>query len=179
MVTEKDRGVILDDVDRAILHELQRDARRITHEEISAEVGVSQSTVRNRIAALEETGVIKSYAPEIDYERAGFSLHVQFVCTAPMEDRHRIAREALEVGVVVTVQEMVTSERNLIVRVIATNSHDLTEITRDLGSLDMRIHSSEIVTNTYTQPFNYFESSRRRSEADGDDAGERSTEPDT
>lgn len=41
--------------------------------------------VRNRITALENAGVIKTYTPELDYERAGFSLRVQFICTAPMD----------------------------------------------------------------------------------------------
>ncbi|WP_238532882.1 Lrp/AsnC family transcriptional regulator [Halalkalicoccus jeotgali] len=76
MVKEQDGNVVLDDLDREILYELQQDARKTTHEEISTTVGVSQSTVRNRITALEEAGVIKTYAPELDYERAGFSLRV-------------------------------------------------------------------------------------------------------
>ncbi|WP_129116713.1 Lrp/AsnC family transcriptional regulator [Halegenticoccus tardaugens] len=87
--------LVLDDVDRTILYELQRDARRTTHEEISATAGVSQSTVRNRIVALEEAGVIKAYSSELDYERAGFALQVQFVCTASMETRHQAAQNAV------------------------------------------------------------------------------------
>lgn len=168
MVKEQDGTVTLDDVDREILYELQQDARNTTHQEISAEVGVSQSTVRNRITALENAGVIKTYAPELDYERAGFSLRVQFVCTAPMEDRHQAAQDALDVSGVITVQEMVTSERNLLVEVIATSSQDLTEITRELGNLNLDIHTSNIITNTFNQPFNYFEHSRSRLEISED-----------
>ncbi|MEM4781277.1 MAG: Lrp/AsnC family transcriptional regulator, partial [Halalkalicoccus sp.] len=165
MVKQREGNVVLDDVDRQILYELQRDARKTTHEEISATVDVSQSTVRNRIAALEDVGVIKTYTPELDYERAGFALRVQFACTAPMEHRHQAARDALDVGGVITVQEMVTSERNLLVEVIATSSRDLTEITRELGNLHLDIHSSEIITNTNNQPPNYFEHRRSRAEA--------------
>jgi len=169
MVNSQDDTVVLDDVDRRILYELQRDARRTTYGEISATVDVSQSTVRNRIATLEDAGVIKTYSPELDYERAGFPLRIQFVCTAPTETRHRIGQNALEVGGVITVQEMVTSERNLLIELIATSSRDLTEITRELVDIDLTIHSSNIVTNTYRQPFNYFEDDRSGSDVDGDD----------
>ncbi|WP_157078538.1 Lrp/AsnC family transcriptional regulator, partial [Halalkalicoccus paucihalophilus] len=91
MVTEQDGNVVLDDVDREILYALQQDARKTTHEQISATVEVSQSTVRNRITALENAGVIKTYAPELDYERAGFPLRVQFICTTSMDQRHQAA----------------------------------------------------------------------------------------
>ncbi|KYH23744.1 hypothetical protein HAPAU_41780 [Halalkalicoccus paucihalophilus] len=82
-----------------------------------------------------------------------------------MDQRHQAAKDALDVGGIITVQEMVTSERNLRIEVIATSSEDLTEITRELGNLDLAIHTSEIITNTFTQPFNYFEHSRSRAEA--------------
>lgn len=164
MVKEQNGNVVLDDVDQKILYELQQDARKTTHEEISTTVGVSQSTVRNRITALEDTGVIKTYTPELDYERAGFPLRVQFICTPSMEQRNQAAKDALDVGGIITVQEMVTSERNLRIEVIATSSQDLTEITRELGNLNLSIHTSEIITNTLNQPFNYFEHSQSRAE---------------
>ncbi|KYH24358.1 HTH-type transcriptional regulator LrpA [Halalkalicoccus paucihalophilus] len=168
MVKEQDGNVVLDDLDRKILYELQQDARKTTHEEISATVDVSPSTVRNRITALEDAGVIKTYSPELDYERAGFSLHVQFVCTAPMDQRHQTAHDALDIGGVITVQGMVTSERNLRIEVIATSSQDLTEITRELGNLNLDIHTSQIITNTFNQPFNYFEHSQSRPDVSED-----------
>lgn len=44
----------LDGIDEGILYLLQRDARRITTKEMTEQVGVSASTVRNRIDRLEE-----------------------------------------------------------------------------------------------------------------------------
>ena len=96
-----------------------------------------------------------------------------------MEDRHQTAQTALEVGGVITVQEMVTSERSLLIEVIATNTRDLTEITRELGNLNLTIHSSQIVTNIYRQPFNYFQDSHSTSEADESEADDHLREPDT
>ncbi len=54
------------------------------------------------------------------------------------------------------------SEHNLLVELIATNSQDLTEITNELEDLNLAIHTSQIVTSTFNQPFNYFEHSRSR-----------------
>ncbi|ADJ13844.1 Lrp/AsnC family transcriptional regulator [Halalkalicoccus jeotgali] len=104
MVREKDERLLLDEIDRGILYMLQENARTTTHDEISAEVGVSPSTVRNRIGQLEEAGIIEGYMPKIDYERAGFPLHVQLVCTASSERSQR-AQEALTVNGVVNVRD--------------------------------------------------------------------------
>ena len=147
----------LDTVDRGILYELQLDARGITHEEISEKVGVSPSTVRNRIARLEAAGIIETYVPQLNYERAGFPLRVQFVCTAAPEIRSQCAQQAIELDGVIRIDETITSEQNLGVQVVALDTQNLAEITQQLTELDLQIHSSEIITKTYTKPFTYFE----------------------
>lgn len=149
--------VSLDDVDRGILYTLQRDARNVTIAELAEEVDVSASTVRNRIERMEEAGVIEGYFPKIDYERANFPLHVMFVCTAPAEEREKLARRALDSHGVVDVREMLTSTRNIYVEVVATNTRSLTGITNELSSLGFEIVSSEIITNHYVRPWAEFE----------------------
>lgn len=147
----------LDDVDRGILFALQRDARNTTIAEIAAEVEVSSSTVRNRLDALEDTGVIESYYPKVDYERAAFPLHVLFICTAPADRRERLAREALSTKGVVDVREMLTSAQNLYVEAVAVDTHDLTTITNDLATTGIELVTSEIIANHYTRPWSHFE----------------------
>ena len=149
--------VALDGVDRGILFLLQEDARNTTIAEIAAEVDVSNSTVRNRIERLEETGVIEGYFPKINYERANYPLHVLFVCSAPADKREELALTALDRRGVVDVREMLTSTRNIYIEVVATNTRDLAEITSDLTSLGFSLESSEIVTNHYTRPWGEFE----------------------
>lgn len=48
----------LDDVDRSVLYVLQQDARGTTAQEITDQVEVSASTVRNRTETLEDARVI-------------------------------------------------------------------------------------------------------------------------
>ncbi|WP_276248655.1 Lrp/AsnC family transcriptional regulator [Haladaptatus sp. YSMS36] len=155
--TNPDTQYVLDDVDRVVLYALQRDARNTTASEIAAEVGVSAITVRNRIANLENHGIIEGYNPKLDYEKAGFTLRTLFVATAPARDRNTLAKQALSVPGVIDVREMLTSQRNLYIEAIATNTSDLAEMTNNLTDLGLELLSSEIVANHYAQPFGELE----------------------
>lgn len=147
----------LDEVDRGILFALQRDARNTTIAEIAEEVDASSTTVRNRIAQLEDDGVIEGYYPKINYERAQFPLRVLFVCSAPGRKRPDLAIDALRSRGVTDVREMLTTERNLYVEVVATDTADLTDISNDLADLGFAIVSSEIVSSHHVRPWAHFE----------------------
>jgi len=146
----------LDDVDRGILHLLQREARHTTSQEIADRVGVSASTVRNRIDALEATGVIMGYHPEIDYEEAGYPLRTLFVVTAPPTERDKAVKDLLEINGVVDVSETLTGVRNIHVETVGTSTRDMVRITNAIHELGMKIESSEILRQRRVQPFNHF-----------------------
>jgi DNA-binding Lrp family transcriptional regulator len=55
----------MDDIDRRILAVLQEDARRPV-KTLAAEVGLSRSAVRERIARLQARGIIRRYTVEFD-----------------------------------------------------------------------------------------------------------------
>lgn len=61
---------MIDDTDRKILHELQRDSR-LSVRQLAARVHRSATPVHERLRRLEETGVLKAYTIEIDREKAG------------------------------------------------------------------------------------------------------------
>lgn len=60
----------LDNLDRAILHELQVDARR-TNREVAATVGVSPTTALDRTRAMRERGVIRGAVLDVDLAAIG------------------------------------------------------------------------------------------------------------
>jgi len=60
----------LDELDTAILRELQRDARR-TNRDIAAAVGVSPTTALDRTRALRDRGVIRQATLDVDLESIG------------------------------------------------------------------------------------------------------------
>ena len=146
----------LDDVDRGILHALQEDARNATADEMAEQVGVSASTVRNRIGRLEEAGVIRGYHPEIDYGRANFQLFALIVCRAATSARKELVEQILEFDGVVTVRELLTGVDNLHVQTVATDSDDMDETVGRIDELDLEIVSTELIKRDHRQPFDHF-----------------------
>ena len=63
----------LEQKDRRILDELQRDSR-LTTQELAGRVGMSSSACWRRVKALEESGVIDRYAAIVNPRAAGFEL---------------------------------------------------------------------------------------------------------
>ena len=63
----------LDDRDRAILRELQRDGR-LTNADLAAKVNLSASACLRRGKILEEEGFIAGYAMLVDAARVGLRL---------------------------------------------------------------------------------------------------------
>jgi Lrp/AsnC family leucine-responsive transcriptional regulator len=61
---------MLDDRDRAILSALQRDARA-TFADVGKQVGLSPSSVHERVRKLEQYGVIGAYRAEVNPEAVG------------------------------------------------------------------------------------------------------------
>lgn len=146
----------LDDLDRYILHELQQDARETSSKDIAETMDVSPSTVRKRIDRLEEKGVIAGYHADVDYGRAGYQLHMQIVCTAPIPDREELGRQALDVRGVVSVREIAAGEENLLVGVVATDNDDLTRIAGELSALGLAVSDEHLVRNERFTPYRGF-----------------------
>ncbi|RAI02214.1 AsnC family transcriptional regulator [Acuticoccus sediminis] len=67
--------VKLDDIDRKILRELQKDGR-ISNLELSEKVGLSPSPCLRRVRMLEDTGLIERYVAVVNPARVGLGLTV-------------------------------------------------------------------------------------------------------
>jgi Lrp/AsnC family transcriptional regulator, leucine-responsive regulatory protein len=63
----------LDDIDTAILVNLQQDSR-IAYADLAAKVGLSVGAVHERVKKLERKGVIKRYRVDVDPEAIGLKL---------------------------------------------------------------------------------------------------------
>ena len=147
----------IDDLDRRILHTLQKDARHTSATDIAEEVDVSARTIRNRIQALEERGIITGYHADIDYEKAGYQLHTLIIGTAPIHEREEIAKRALEVPGVVAVREVMTGGDNVHVEVVGLDGDDLSRIGRDLTDAELAVDDEDIIRNEYNCPFSRFD----------------------
>lgn len=67
--------ISLDAIDRRILERLQHDGR-LSNADLAEQVGLSSSPCWRRVKALEEAGVIKGYAAQLDAKSIGLSVNV-------------------------------------------------------------------------------------------------------
>ncbi|MDS0260640.1 AsnC family transcriptional regulator [Haloarcula sp. S1CR25-12] len=147
----------IDGVDEAILHALQEDARNISSGDIAERTGTSGSTVRKRIQRLEGDEVIKGYSAEIDYQKSGYPLRMLLFCTAPIPERGEQIPGILDIDGVVSVQELVTGERNLLVTVVGETDSDITPVAQELLDLGLTVVDEVLVRSHETTPFGEFD----------------------
>ena len=147
----------IDDVDRAILHALQEDARNRSSGDIAERTGTSDSTVRKRIQRLEAEEVIKGYSAEVDYQQSGYPLRMLLFCTAPIPERGELIDDILDIGGVVSVQELVTGEQNLLVTAVGESDDDITPVAQELLDMGLTVADEVLVRSHRTTPFDEFD----------------------
>ena len=146
----------LDDVDRGILYYLQQDARGTSSSEIADKLDLSASTVRTRLTELEDSGIVRGYHIDIDYDLAGYPLYTKIICTAPIPDRDTLADQAREIHGVTAVREIMTGEQNVYVNAIGTDHDDLNRITEELDSLGLAVVDEKLIRDEYVCPYHGF-----------------------
>jgi len=147
----------IDDVDKAILHALQQDARNISSGDIAERVGTSGSTVRKRIQRLESDEVIKGYSAEIDYQKSGYPLRMLLFCTASIPERGELVADILAIDGVVSVQELVTGEQNLLVTAVGESDSDITPVAQELLDMGLAVVDEVLVRSHESTPFGEFD----------------------
>lgn len=146
----------LDEVDRGILHLLQEDARNNTTTELAEEVGVSPSTIGNRIKQMENDGILKGYFPEIDYGKTGLELHLLITGEVSVSNRAPLTEEALDITGVVSVQELLTGVDNLLIEAVALEVDTVTRITSEVEDMGVNVKNTQILGTRHIKPFDHF-----------------------
>ena len=147
----------VDDVDKAILYALQEDARNMSSGDIAERTGTSDSTVRKRIQRLETDEIVKGYSAEVDYQRSGYPLRMLLFCTASIAERGELIDEILGIDGVVSVQELVTGEQNLLVTVVGESDSDITPVAQQLLDMGLTVADEVLVRSHQTTPFGKFD----------------------
>jgi DNA-binding Lrp family transcriptional regulator len=150
-------GEEIDDVDRAILYALQEDARNTSSSDIAARTGTSDSTVRKRIQRLESDGVIKGYSASVDYQKSGYPLRMLLFCTASIPERGDLVPDILAIDGVVSVQELVTGDQNLLVTAVGETDTDITPVAQELLGMGLTVADEVLVRSHETTPFGQFD----------------------
>ena len=146
----------LDNVDKGILYLFQQNARRHTTEDMAEKLGVSSSTVGNRINRLEDRDVILGYHPIIQYSETGLGHHLLVTGTVPLSEREDLVDGIMEVSGVVSVRELLTNDENLSLEVVGHTQEDVQDTLEALDSLGVHIERTEIMKRERAKPYNHF-----------------------
>jgi len=147
----------IDDVDKAILYALQEDARNMSSKDIAERTGTSDSTVRKRIQRLESEDIVKGYSAEVDYQQSGYPLRMLLFCTASIPERGEIIPEILKIDGVVSAQELVTGDQNLLVTAVGESDSDITPVAQELLEMGLTVADEVLVRSHETTPFGKFD----------------------
>jgi len=147
----------LDQQDKIILKCLQEDARHASSGDISERADLSSSTVRKRIQNMERASVIKGYTAQVDYEKAGYPIRMILFATAPIPERGKLVDDILDVCGVVSVQELITGDENLLITAVGERDSDITPVAEELMDLGLTITDELLVRKHVTTPFDGFD----------------------
>lgn len=151
--TDADDGYRLDEIDRRIIYELMVDARNTSAPMIADDVNVSAATVRNRLARLEDLGIVRGYRTVVDFERADGSLTTLFQCNVPVDERDVHARTARSIPGVINVRTLMTGKRNLHVLAVGADTSALVRVGHALTTLGIEIVDEDLVHGEFDAPY--------------------------
>jgi Lrp/AsnC family leucine-responsive transcriptional regulator len=119
---------MIDGIDRQILAIMQKDAR-IANAEIARQVGLAASAVLERIRKLEERGVVRGYAAEIEGKQVDLGL-TAFIFVQTKECDYGTDLELAKIPEVLEVHDVAGEDSNLL-KVKAKDTDDLSRILRE------------------------------------------------
>ena len=134
------RSIVLDDVSKGIIEQLQKDGRR-SYSEIGKAVGLSEAAVRQRVQKLTEAGVMQVVAVT-DPMQLGFYRQAM-VGIRVTGDTTRVAQKIGEIAAVEYVV-LTAGSFDILAEVVCENDDDLIDL------LNNRIRSIEGVHSTET-----------------------------
>ena len=146
----------MDPVDKGIIYLLQENARTNTTASIGEQVGVSSSTVTNRIQKLESEGVITGYHPSVDYGKAGLDHLFVVVGTVPFDEQSDVVDDIMSVAGVVSVRELLSNDQNVSIELVQHTREKLEASLRELDRLGVDIERFELLKRERTKPYNHF-----------------------
>jgi DNA-binding Lrp family transcriptional regulator len=113
----------MDEIDRKILAELERDGR-ISLTDLAAKVGLSLSPCQRRVRELERSGVITGYRAIVDPAAIGLGFEVLVLVTMLREDRATIAQLEEEIALVpnVLVAQRLFGDPDYLLRVVCEDA---------------------------------------------------------
>lgn len=120
---------MINETDKQILNIIQQDAR-ITNADIARQVGLAPSAILERVRKLEERGMIRGYAAEIDPRQVGLGLLV-FVFVRTSECGSSEVEKALSAIPEVLEAHEVAGEDCILLKIRTKDTESLGKLLRD------------------------------------------------
>jgi len=134
----------IDNINKKILFLLQKDAR-ITYKEIATELKRSETTIRDRIKAMERVGIIQGYTALIDKTALGLNFFSMiFANPITSSELDNITDKLKKVKNVLRVYQ-ISGNKRLAIFMVAPSYKDLKEIIRS-QLLPLGLKDEEIVS---------------------------------
>ena len=120
------KGETLDEIGLMILRELVRDSK-IRLKEISTRIGLSTSSVTERIKRMEDEGIIQGYTTIINEEKLGFAIHAMIaVKSNSPADEQKLLRKLPDMAPVLQVWN-ITGDNDFIVETLFISTKEMLE----------------------------------------------------
>ena len=134
----------IDTINKKILYLLQEDARR-TYKEISAQLKRSETTIRDRIKAMERLGIIQGYTALIDKTALGLNFFAIILMNPnSSSELDSITEKIKKVKNVLRVYQ-ITGDHRLAVFIVAFSYKELKELVRN-QLLPLGLKDEEIIS---------------------------------
>ncbi len=134
--------VKIDAINKKILFLLQKDAR-MSYKEVAAELKRSETTVRDRIKAMERVGIIQGYTALIDKTALGLNFFAMIFAN-PTSDIDVVTEKVKKVRNVLRVYQ-ISGNHRLAIFVVSQSYKDLKEIIR-LQLVPIGLKDEEIIS---------------------------------
>ncbi len=134
----------IDNINKKILYLLQKDARK-TYKEIANELNRSETTIRDRIKAMERVGIIQGYTALIDKTALGLNFFaIIFGNPISSADLDKVTERIKKVKNVLRVYQ-ISGNKRLSIFMVAPSYKELKEIIRT-QLLPLGLKDEEIIT---------------------------------
>lgn len=115
----------IDTINKKILYFLQKDAR-MTYKDIAQELNRSETAIRDRIKALEQSGIIQGYTALIDKTALGLNCFAMILANAPSSDLDVVTEKIKNIKNVLRVYQ-ISGEHRLAIFMVASSFKELKE----------------------------------------------------
>ncbi len=142
----------LDELDKRIIRELEKDARRSLRQ-ISRKLGTSITTLSSRISRMEKAGVVRGYSVLVDPEMIGFDLAAVIEIVVSKGKLTEVEREIAGMRNVFAVYDITGSTDAIILARFRKRSELSTFIKSLLGMRYVERTNTHVVLNTVKEDY--------------------------